>query len=98
MFQSWTDQSTDIDGVLSRIAFRERYSSDFESVVTEPLIFPVAMDSVLSPPLSESELADIQVGEEEFSSGQTETYENAQDLINALHAARERYQRDAGGH
>lgn len=98
MSQSWIGQTADIgDGVLSRIVLKERYDFDFGSVVPEPLICQTDMDSTLSPPLSDSELADIQVAEAEFSSGQAETYENPQDLINALHTSRERYRREAGG-
>ncbi len=98
MSQSWTDQTADIDdGVLSRIVLRERYDFDFGSAVPESFTRPIAMDGTLSLPLSDSELADIQVAEAEFSSGQAETYENPQDLINALHASRERYRREAGG-
>ena len=98
MSQSWADQTADIDnGVLSRIVLRERYDSDFGSAVLESLVRPIVMDSTFSPQLSDSELADIQAAEAEFSSGQAETYENPQDLINALHASRERYKREAGG-
>jgi hypothetical protein len=94
----WTDQTADIDeGILSRIVLKNRCAFDFGSAVLESNIRPIAMDSTLSPPLSDSELADIQVAEAEFSSGQAETYENPQDLINALHASRERYRREAGG-
>ena len=50
-----------------------------------------------SPPLSPSEIADIQASEEEFASGQTETYDSPQDLIAALHATREQYRRRVGG-
>jgi len=97
MSQKWTDQTSDVDSEVTRIVLRERYSPDFESVVTKPLVFPIVMDSALSPPLSEIELADVRVAEEEFLSGQSEIYEDAQDLINSLHTARERYKREAGG-
>jgi hypothetical protein len=91
MSKTWMEPTSDVDDALSRIVLREDYLSDFESVRTSEVIFPVTMDSALSPPLSESELADIQAAEEEFTCGHIITYENAQDLINALHVARERY-------
>jgi hypothetical protein len=100
MSELWSAQTADIDVDvgLSRFVIRERYGQNGESAVKETLIFPVTMDAALSPPLSETELTDLQIAEQEFASGQAETYENAQDLITALHSARERYRREAGGH
>lgn len=97
MSESWTSQAGDIDGMPQRIMIRECYGKEFVSAIPEALVLPALMDSTFSPPLSPSELADIQVAEIEFSSGQTATYESAQDLITALHAARERYKREVGG-
>jgi hypothetical protein len=97
MSQSWTNQAVDIDGTPSRIMIRECYGREFVSAIPEVLVLPALIDSTFSPPLSVSELADIQVAEIEFSSGQTATYESAQDLITALHAVRERYKREVGG-
>lgn len=96
MSYSWSDQSADMDGVMSRIIIRENYGLEEGSVTPRPPIFPVMMDSAVSPPLSEIELADILIAEQEFSSEQSETYETAQDLINALHASRERHKREVG--
>jgi hypothetical protein len=95
MSYSWFDQTADMDGIPSRIVMKENYGIDRGSVSPKSLIFPV-MDSAVSPPLSEIELADILAAEQEFSSGQGTIYESAQDLINALHASRERYKREAG--
>ena len=54
-------------------------------------------DTFESPPLSVFEIVDIQAAEEEFASGKSEIYETPQELIAALHAAREQYRRSAGG-
>jgi len=95
MSELWADQTSNIDGTLSRIIMSECYAPNLESAIQELRIFPVIMDSSLSPPLSEFEMEDIHVAEAEFTLGNTETYENAQDLITALHASRERYKREA---
>lgn len=63
----------------------------------ERLELPPPMTSAESPELSTYEVADIQASETEFASGQTETYDNPQDFIAALHASRERHRRGAGG-
>ena len=87
-------QTANVNGKPKRIGIREHYgfeeySSTFnlEEIVTHS-------DSVVSQPLSEIEIADIEASEREFLSGQTEIYENAEDLISALHAERRRFQEE----
>jgi bifunctional DNA-binding transcriptional regulator/antitoxin component of YhaV-PrlF toxin-antitoxin module len=43
-----------------------------------------------SPPLSTSEKSEIEESEKEFATQTTQVYDNAPDLLNALHAERER--------
>jgi bifunctional DNA-binding transcriptional regulator/antitoxin component of YhaV-PrlF toxin-antitoxin module len=45
---------------------------------------------VKSPPLSASEKIEIEESEKEFATQTTQVYDNASDLIDALHAERER--------
>ena len=47
---------------------------------------------VKSPPLSASELAEIEESEREFASGTSKVYDNVSDLIEDLHAEREKVQ------
>lgn len=51
-------------------------------------------DSSFSPPLSESELIDIEASEREFASGGGRTYNNADDFINDLELSRMKFQRE----
>ena len=72
-----------------------------EKLVRESPQLSIPLESnsmdIESPPLSPSEIVDIQASEGEFASGQTETYDSPQDLIAALHAAREEHRRNVGG-
>ena len=43
-----------------------------------------------SPPLSASEKSEIEESEKEFANQTTQVYDNASDLLNALHAEREK--------
>jgi hypothetical protein len=63
----------------------------------ESLNIPPPMTSSESPELSAFEIADILAAEAEFAAGQTETYDNPQDLLAALHASRERHKSTRGG-
>ena len=52
---------------------------------------------VKSPPLSASEKMEIEESEKEFASHKTKVYDNLPDLLNALHAEREKAQIDKKG-
>jgi bifunctional DNA-binding transcriptional regulator/antitoxin component of YhaV-PrlF toxin-antitoxin module len=45
---------------------------------------------IKSPPLSDSEIADIEESEREFATQAPQVYDNTSDLLNALHAEREK--------
>lgn len=47
-----------------------------------------------SPPLSASEKMEIEESEKEFATQNTKVYDNSSDLLNALHAERQKAQAD----
>ena len=49
---------------------------------------------IISPPLSNLELDDIDASEKEFSSNKVEIYKTPNDLIHALHSYRRRFQNE----
>ncbi len=59
-------------------------------LVLKPI--PQKPQAFKSPPLSAIELADIEEGEREFASGTAQVYDNVSDLLNELHAEREKAQ------
>lgn len=89
------DQSLDLDGALSRISLIEQYALNLEATVSRSLSIAPVMDSAFSPPLSEIEIADIDASEAELSSDNVRVYENADDMIRALHEMRARLQEEA---
>jgi bifunctional DNA-binding transcriptional regulator/antitoxin component of YhaV-PrlF toxin-antitoxin module len=48
--------------------------------------------TIRSPPLFASEIAEIEEGEREIAAGTSQVYDNASDLLNALHVEREKAQ------
>lgn len=89
------DQSPGLDGALSRISLTEQYALNLEAAISRfPSIAPF-MDSAFSPPLSEIELTDIDASEAELSSDSVRIYENADDMIRALHEMRARFREEA---
>lgn len=89
-------QNADLNGQISRIIVpvRGQYSLGREtSIPPQELIIP-QMDSAISPPLSDIELADILESEREFSSERVQIYDNAEDFISNLRAIRLRSQRE----
>jgi hypothetical protein len=87
-------QSADINGKLFHICVPEDnyIKTKMSSVPPESLhLYP--MTSTDSPVLSASELAEIEESEREFSSQRSKVYDNANDLINALHLERSKRKR-----
>ena len=82
-------QSTDINSTLFHICVpKDGYiKSKMSSLQPESLHF-YPMTSTESPPLSTHEIAEIEESEKEFSSKNSQVYENAIDLLNALHSER----------
>lgn len=92
MSSMFPPQTPDLNGKPNRILIRDWYSGPETSIPPATHIPP--MDSAVSPPLSGFELRDIEASEREFSSGEVTVYENAEDLIEDLRAARRRFQRE----
>jgi hypothetical protein len=90
-------QSSDLNGVPFHIHMPDYIEPRMTTLPSAVLDLAPPMTSSESPELSVSEITDIQASEQEFASGQAETYDNPQDLISALHASRERHRRSAGG-
>ena len=57
-------------------------------LVLKPIIPKV--ERVKSPPLSASEILEIKESEKEFSAQDSQVYESASDLLNALHSERDK--------
>lgn len=57
-------------------------------LVLKPIMPKVG--SVKSPPLSASEILEIEESEREFSAKNSQVYESTSDLLNALHSERDR--------
>jgi len=90
----WPTQTTDLNGSLRRIVYEESYLADREDSIPLPTSVIPSMDSTISPPLSHFEIADIEASEREFSTEEVRIYNNAEDLIRELRAARSRFQRE----
>ena len=83
-------QSTDINGTPFHICVPEGgeyIKAKMISLQPESLHF-YSMTSAESPPLSTREIAEIEESEREFSNKNSHVYENAIDLLNALHSER----------
>jgi len=92
---SFPVQTSNLNGKPKRlIGIGERY--DFRSETSTLILgkIDIYSESVVSQPLSEIEITDIEASEREFLSGQAEVYDNAEDLIAALHAERRRFQEE----
>jgi len=88
-------QSADINGTPFHICVPENdyIKARMSSVPPESLhLYP--MTSTDSPVLSASELAEIEESEIEFSNKNSKVYDNAKDLINALHLKRSERKRE----
>lgn len=87
-------QTTELDWGHSPITHVDRYPPSVGTVSpTQPSIIQ-PMDTLISPPLSAIELADIAASETEFSAEEVRVYNNVNDLINELRAERLRFQRE----
>ena len=88
-------QSADINGTPFHICVPEGeyIKAKMASLPPESLHF-YPMTSTESPLLSASEIAEIEESEKEFSSQNSQIYDNATDLINALHLERSRCERE----
>ena len=72
--------------------------TEFELKQTDDVLvlkpIPPKKPKAKSPPLSVTEKMEIEESEKEFASHETKVYENLSDLLNALHAEREKAQID----
>lgn len=93
MSSMFPPQTTDLNGKPRRISVRDWYSGTETSIPPATRIPP--MDSAVSPPLSDIEVADIEASESEFSTEEVRIYENVESLICELRATRERFQRES---
>lgn len=91
---SWHIQTADLNGIPSRIVLREHYPTELGALIPLSQHFVLDLNSAISPPLSQFELADIEASEREFSTDGVRTYDSVEDLVNALHASRSRFQRE----
>ena len=70
--------------------------TEFELKQTDDILvlkpIPPKKTKVKSPPLSVTEKMEIDESEKEFASHNTKVYDNLSDLLNALHAEREKAQ------
>jgi hypothetical protein len=84
-------QSANINGTPFHICVpKDEYiKAKMSSLQPESLHF-YPMTSAESPQLSASEIAEIEESEREFSSKNSQIYNNVTDLINALHLERSR--------
>ena len=92
---SFPIQTSNLNGKPKRlIGIGERYGvhSESSTLVLEKIV--TYSESVVSQPLSKIEIVDIEASEREFLSRQAEIYDNAEDLITALHAERRRFQEE----
>ena len=90
-------QTSDLDGVPFHIHVPNCVEPQMTTLRPERLELTPPMTSSESPELSEYEITDIQASEEEFATGRTEIYDNPEDLIASLHAARERHRSNVRG-
>lgn len=86
---SFPFQSADVNGTPFHICVPEGayIKAKTSSLPPESLHF-YPMTSTHSPLLSASEIAEIEESEREFSNQNPQVYDNATDLINALHLER----------
>ena len=87
-------QSADINGTPFHICVPEGeyIKAKLASLPPESLHF-YPMTSTESPLLSASEIAEIEASEREFSTQNSQVYDNAVDLVNVLHMERAENQR-----
>ena len=77
------------DASHSRIrSWRETYAQLNSAAHSSFVRFP-EVDSSISPPLSDIEIADIEESELEFLTGTVEVYDNVEDLLTTLHFKRD---------
>ncbi len=90
----YAPQSADLNGLPSRIALDVQYRFGGMSS-TLPIGEIIGdEDSLISPPLSKVEIADIEESEREFSSGKIPVFDDSESLINDLHTARSKLRRE----
>lgn len=89
-------QSTDISGTPFHICIPtdDHIETQISSASPDHLHF-YPMTSTESPPLSASEIIEIEESEREFSAQDSQVYDNVADLISALHSERSRCQRES---
>jgi hypothetical protein len=75
-----------------RIVPKEIYRPCVETAVPILKIRAYSVDSTFSPSLSEIEIADIIIAEREFAQGESEIFDDAESLIDSLHALRRRHE------
>jgi len=89
------NETSDMNGIPCKFIVRkEKYLHNFDtigSVKSEMFSSYLYFDNSESPPLSESEIIDIHLAEEEFSTGQSKVFDDAKALIESLHAERKKY-------
>lgn len=95
MSSFWSPQTTDLNGLPHRIIFGEIYRRGEETSIQPMQSLVSPMDSAISPPLSDIEIADIEASEREFSAQEVRIYENVENFICELRAARSRFQRES---
>ena len=80
-----------------RICIKENYILIPTASNTDTFYKYFIESGTFSPPLSEAEIADVHMSQEEFSQGHCTTFENVGDFLESLHRLRERQQREHAG-
>jgi hypothetical protein len=88
-------QSTDISGTPFHICIPTDEHIETQMSSASPDLHFYPMTSTESPPLSSSEIVEIEESEREFSAQNSQVYDNVADLISALHSERSRCQKES---
>jgi len=87
-------QTADLNGLHPHLVHVEKYPPNLGTPDQGQISIIQPMDTLMSPPLSSIELADLQASETEFSTGETRVYNNIDDLLRTLHTERSRFRNE----
>ena len=87
-------QSSNIRGGIPPHSWKIKYSNRLENTLQAEGQIILNMDAAISPPLSDSQIADIKASLVEFSTTERKIYKNVDDLLKDLHAEWEKFHKE----
>jgi hypothetical protein len=86
-----TPQSSNLSAFRPNSTWKEAYRLREESSAVVPMFFDSVNDSMISAPLSDSEISDLEESNREYIEGRLEVFDNIEDFFRDLGESRNGY-------